>query len=64
VKHHPHLGADRVRFSAADARRARAAIARQDAQERAYQRMWIEFKRRREAERATGGGIAMERRAA
>ena len=62
MKHHAHRGADKVRFSTADARRAREDVARQDAQERAYQRLWIRFLRQRNVERGAGGGIEVETR--
>jgi hypothetical protein len=56
-----------VRFSAEDAARVRQELERQDDRERTYQRLWVRFKRRRDAERAvaTGGGMENpERRAA
>ncbi len=67
MKHHPHIAADKIRFSSVDARRAREEAARQDAKERAYQRLWIRFKRDLDAERAVlfrGGTEEAERRAA
>lgn len=64
MKHHPNHRPAKARFSEADAERARQDIERQAATERAYQRLWIRFKRKRERKAAMAAGGGMERRAA
>lgn len=72
MKHRPHLGADKVRFSAADAVLVRREVERQHSIEQRHVAIWQRALRRRrrrsaadaESETAGGGTETIERAAA